>query len=70
MCEAHVNDAIRKAIKAKKVTSSHSKGEAEIIAKEELNETALRNAIAETGYEVKGITKEPWEKKGLFGIFG
>lgn len=25
MCEAHVNDAVRKAFQVKKVTSSHSK---------------------------------------------
>ena len=27
MCEAHVNDAVRKAFPVKKVTSSHSKGQ-------------------------------------------
>lgn len=31
MCEAHVNDAIRKAFSVKKVTSSHSKGRTEIL---------------------------------------
>ena len=31
MCEAHVNDAVRKAIKEKKVTSSHTKGETVIV---------------------------------------
>ena len=32
MCEAHVNDAVRKGFQVKKVTSSHSKGTTEIIA--------------------------------------
>ena len=32
MCEAHVNDAIRKAFPVKKVTSSHTKGKTEILA--------------------------------------
>lgn len=32
MCEAHVNDAVRKAFQVKKVTSSHSKGRTEIIS--------------------------------------
>ena len=32
MCEAHVNDAIRKAFPVKKVTSSHTKGETVILA--------------------------------------
>ena len=31
MCEAHVNDAVRKACPVKKVRSSHSKGETEIL---------------------------------------
>ena len=31
MCEAHVNDAIRKAFAVKRVTSSHSKGKTEIL---------------------------------------
>ena len=35
MCEAHVNDAVRKAFQVKKVTSSHSKGRTEIISETE-----------------------------------
>ena len=31
MCESHVNEAIRKALDVKKVSSSHSKGRTEII---------------------------------------
>ena len=42
MCEAHVNDAIRKAAgKVKKVTSSHSKGISEVISEEPLDEPYL-----------------------------
>ena len=32
MCEAHVNDALRKVIKAKKITSSHKKKEAVVVS--------------------------------------
>ena len=32
MCEAHVNDAIRKAFSVKKVSSSHAKGRTEILS--------------------------------------
>lgn len=66
MCEAHVNDAVRKAFPVKKITSSHSKGEAVILTEQDIDEDALRSAIGATGYEVKAITKEPYEKKGLF----
>lgn len=66
MCESHVNDAVGKAFPVKKVTSSHSKGETVILTENDIDETALRSAIGATGYEVKAVLKEPYEKKGLF----
>ena len=66
MCESHVNDAVRKAFPVKKVTSSHGKGETVILTENDIDETALRSAINATGYEVKAVSKEPYEKKGLF----
>lgn len=66
MCESHVNDAIRNAFPVKKVTSSHSKGETVIISEEALPEDKIREVMQPTGYELKGITSEPYEKKGLF----
>lgn len=67
MCEAHVNDAVRKAFPVKKVSSSRSKGQTVIQSEQELDEPALRSAIGATGYDVGAICKEPFEKKGLFG---
>ena len=52
----------------KKVTSSHSKGETEILSEDALDEAAVRAAIEKTGYTVKGIRSEPYEKKG-FSLF-
>ena len=66
MCEAHVNDAVRKAFPVKKVTSSHSKGETVILTGQDIDEAALRSAIGATGYGVRAVFKEPYEKKGLF----
>ena len=63
MCESHVNDAVRKAFQVDKVTSSHSKGETVIISDGPVDEAKLKTAISATGYEVKGITSEPYEKK-------
>ena len=65
MCEAHINDAVRKAFPVKKVTSSRSKKETTVLSETELDEDALRAAISATGYEVGEIRKEPWAKKGL-----
>ena len=68
MCEAHVNDAIRKSFPVKKVSSSHSKGETVIVTDTDIDEARLRQAIDETGYTVLSIQREPYEKKGLFGF--
>ncbi|HPU63883.1 MAG TPA: cation transporter [Mobilitalea sp.] len=65
MCEAHINDAVRRAFSVKKVSSSHKKKQAEIISKEKPDEEALRKAINETGYNVLSIKTEPYEKKGF-----
>ena len=67
MCEAHINDALRRSFDVKKVTSSHKKGITEVISETQLDEQALREAISKTGYELGGITTEPYKKKGLFG---
>lgn len=68
MCESHVNDAIRKDFKIKKVNSSHSKGITEIICEEQLNEEAISKCIGETGYKVTSYDCQPYEKKG-FSLF-
>ena len=69
MCESHVNDAVRKAFQVDKVSSSHSKGETTLITDAPVDEVRLKATINATGYEVKGITSEPYEKKkGLFSF--
>ncbi len=68
MCESHINDAIRRAFPVKKVTSSHKKGEAEILTEDPIDEAALRSAIGATGYRVLSVESGPYEKKGLFGF--
>lgn len=66
MCEAHVNGAVRKAFSVKNVTSSHRKGETVILSESDIDETELRSVIRGTGYEVKAVLKEPYEKRGFF----
>lgn len=69
MCEAHVNDAVRKAFPVKKVTSSHSKGETVVITEGAIDEQALTDVINKTGYTVQSVTSEPYVKKS-FHLFG
>lgn len=67
-CEAHVNDAIRNAFDVKKVSSSHSKGETEIISENPPDEAKLREVIGKTGYTLEEISSAPYEKGGLFSF--
>ena len=64
MCEAHINDTIRRAFSVEKVSSSHTKGETVILSREPLDEAALRAAIDATGYTVGEIRAAPYERKG------
>ncbi len=68
MCESHVNDAVRRAFPVKKVTSSHGKGETVILTEADIPEEKLREAVEATGYRVLAVSKEKYEKKGLFGF--
>ena len=68
MCEAHVCDAIRKAVPAaKKVAASRSKKEASFLTEEPVDNESQKAAIDATGYNCLGIESAPYEKKGLFG---
>lgn len=66
MCEAHINDAIRKAFKVKKVKSSHKKCETKIVSETPLDHAAVKAAIENTGYIVHGVT-ECEKKSSIFG---
>ncbi len=66
MCESHMNECIRKNFDVKSVKSSHKKKSSEIISENELDAEKLKAVIKDTGYELKGISSEPYVKKGLF----
>ena len=68
MCEKHMNEAIEKAFDVKKVSSSHTKKETEIISEAPLDEALLRSTVDAAGYTLNGIRTEPYEKKG-FSLF-
>lgn len=69
MCEAHVNEAIRKALPdAKKVTSSHTKKTATFLTEDKVDVDKVRDAINATGYVFISAETEPYVKKGLFGF--
>ena len=68
MCEAHINDVIRRtALGAKKVSSSHTKGEASFLTEETVDGNRLKEAIAAMGYTCTDAAEEPYVKSGWFG---
>ena len=68
MCEAHICEAIRKAVpSAKRVSASRSKNEASFLTAEAVDADRLKAAVNATGYTCLGIESVPYEKKGLFG---
>ena len=69
MCEAHICDAIRKAVpSAKKVTASHTKKEASFVIDGTVDAERLNAAVEESGYTCLWVESAPYEKKGLFPI--
>ena len=57
MCEAHINDVIRRNFDVKKVKSSHIKNETIIKTLVELDENKIKEVIEPTGYELKEIRR-------------
>ena len=51
-----------------RVSSSQAKAQTVIHSEQPLDEQKLRDAINATGYEVKGVSSAPYEKKGFFSF--
>jgi copper chaperone CopZ len=66
MCEAHVNDVVRKIVNPKSVKSSAAKNETVIICENKIDEEALKKGIEETGYKVLSINTEEYVKESFF----
>lgn len=68
MCEAHINETIRRNFDVKKVVSSHRKNTTEIVSESALDEQQLRTVINATGYKLTKIHSEPYveNKRRLF----
>ncbi len=71
MCEAHMNETVRKIVpEATKISSSHKKGETVFYLDGVLDQKKLTEAIQATGYSCKEIEYQAVEvKKGLFGLW-
>ena len=67
MCEAHINELIRKTFDVKSAKSDRRKKVCVVVAEEAIDEATAREAIAGAGYEMTSYATEPYKKKGLFG---
>ena len=69
MCEAHINDVIRKSFRVKSAKSDRKKKRCVVVSEEPLDEAAVRDAIEQTGYHFTSMSSEPYQTKGFFGLF-
>ena len=69
MCEAHVNDAVRRAFPVKKVTSDHKKKETVILSEQDIDDSRLEAVIRESGYTFLGATHAEETPRGFFSRF-
>ena len=70
MCEAHVNDAVRRGLPVKKVTSDHKKGQTVLLTEEDIANRRIEAVIRESGYTPMGISREEEKARGLRALFG
>ncbi len=63
MCEMHVEDAISKNIKAKKVKASHIKNNVVVITEENLGEEDFKRMLDPTGYIITSFERTVAVKK-------
>ena len=63
MCEMHVEDKLRKAIKLKKVNASHIKNNVVVITELELSEEDFKKILNSTGYRITSYNKTTAVKK-------
>ena len=66
MCEMHVEDAIRKAIKIKKVKASHLKNNVTVFTEANLGEEDFSKALDNSGYRITSFLREAAVRR-LFG---
>lgn len=66
-CERRVNEAVKREIPVKNVTSSHLTGETVILTDADISEQRLKEVVEATGYEFKSCQTQPYVKRGLFG---
>lgn len=70
MCEAHVNDALRKVPGVRRASASRAKKQAVVECGDGVTDEALLQAVNETGYEATGIRTAEEKRSGLRALFG
>ncbi len=68
MCEAHINDLVRKTFpNASNVKSSHRKGECSFLTEYDIDEKEINEALNNMGYKLLAVKLENCEKRKGFG---
>ncbi len=57
MCEIHVEEAVRKALKIKKANASHIKNNLAVFSEEAFTLDDFKNALEQTGYRITSFER-------------
>lgn len=69
MCEAHINDQIRRSFDVVSAKSNRRKNQCVVVSEQELDPKAVEEAIRAVGYDYLSISSKPYEKRrGFFGF--
>lgn len=69
MCEAHICDAIRKAVpSARNVAAPRRKKETSLLTEGAVDTALLKTTVGATGYSCLSVKSAPYEKKGWFEL--
>lgn len=66
MCEAHIQDAIRRACATRSVKARRRSHDCRIISADPLDKELLRATIARAGYEMTTFSESSRKRRGLF----
>lgn len=58
MCEAHINDLLRKKFNAAKIKTSHLRNESTFVSEEDIPRFELQFELGKLGYKLKDLREE------------
>lgn len=69
MCEAHINDAIRRSFDVRSAKSDRRRKRCVVVSEGELDRQRVARVVGDLGYDLVSMESEPYQRRRL-GLFG